>query len=94
MAYRSPKTGRFISNAAWHRWYAPGQPLAQDEQDEQDTQFIDDDDGFEGQGEYWDDAYGNSEYEDEGWDDIAYFDYDEIDDFADEEADDYEEDGG
>lgn len=27
MAHRSSATGRFISNAAWGRWYAEGSPL-------------------------------------------------------------------
>lgn len=38
--------------------------------------------------EFFDDAAGDSN---EFWDDINYFDFDEIDDLVDEEADDYEE---
>ena len=38
--------------------------------------------------EFFDDSAGDANEE---WDDIGYFDFDEIDDLVDEEADDYEE---
>lgn len=97
MAYRSPKTGRFISLAAWNRWYAPDSPGQRAKAQPSEPTFVDEGyavgrEGIEFEaGDIWEESFGD---EGEGWDDVPYFDYDDFfaDEVLDSDSDQYVED--